>query len=85
MIFIYSRGDTDGSGESPTVCTSAISHAFSLVFYYLAEIVSFDALSVCEGFILQVPKLNFRSPDVVIKTYGYVVQDLREVLVRMTS
>ena len=85
MIFIYSRGDTDGSGENSTVCTSAISHAFSLFFYHLAEIVSLDTLSVCEGFILEVPKLNFRSPDVVIKTYGYVVPDLRAVLVRMTS
>ena len=64
------RGDDiDGSGEDPTVCTSVITSCISLVFYYLAKICSVDILQICEFFILHVPVLYFRSPDVAKKKY----------------
>ena len=44
--------------------------AFSLVLFCLAEIFSLDILRVCEYFIVDVPMLNFESPDVATKKYG---------------
>ena len=44
-------------------------YAFSLALYYLAEIFSLDIVCVCEYFTLDVPVLNFESPDVATKKY----------------
>ena len=51
------------------MCTSVITSLISLVFYYLAKIFSVDILYICEFFILHVPVLYFRKPDVAKKKY----------------
>ena len=51
------------------MCTSVITSCISLVFFYLAEMLSVDILYMCEFFMLHVPVLYFRSPDVVKKKY----------------
>ena len=44
-------------------------YTFSLVLYYLAEIFSLDMECVREYFLLDVPVLNFKSPDVATNKY----------------